>query len=159
MKLSAKDIKTIKYEKRMGYIYSGFLLSGCALFNLFYMVAVDNKVWEVNILVNIIFISLSILVPYWMNRKHNQDLKMGVKIVKLEKVQQKENETSYEAGSGTLYIGQEMNRTSKLNLIINGYRYEVEKEVFDKAEVGELIEMHYTFYGNNLLGIEAIKRS
>lgn len=138
------------------------------LFNLVYVLINQAIVWTMLIPVDTGLIGLSILVSYLMNRKYNLDLKSGTKIIRLERVQQIENETSYEAGSGSMFIpilgnlfaklwGQEMQPILKLNLIINGFRFEVEKQDFDKVKKYDIMEIHYSKHSDTLLVIEIIK--
>lgn len=168
MILTDKDIKTIKYEKRIGFVFSGFVLVFGGLFNLIYVLINQDIVWAMLIPVDSGLIGLSILISYLMNRKYNMDLKSGTKIVRIEKVQQLETETTYEAGSGSMYIpilgnifpklwGQEMRPIVKLNLIINGFRFEVEKDDFSKAKKDDKVEMYYSKHSDTLLGIEIKK--
>jgi len=168
MTLTDKDIKTIKYEKRIGFVFSGFVLAFGGLFNLFYVLTNQNIVWTMLILVDTGLIGLSILISYLMNRKYNMDLKSGTKIVRIETVQQIETETTYEAGSGSMYIpilgdlfpklwGQKMRPIEKLNLIINGFRFEVKKDDFSNAKQDDKVEMYYSRHSDTLLGIEIKK--
>ena len=117
------------------------------------------------VLVNITLIGLNIMISYFMNRNFNLDLKSGVKIVREERVQNKEYKTDYEAGSGTLFIpvlgnlipklwGQEMRPNEKLSLIINGFHFEVEKELYSKVKENDVVLMYYSMYSDTLLGIE-----
>jgi hypothetical protein len=165
MTLTDKDIKTIKYEKRIGFVFSGFVWAFGGLFNLIYVLINQDIVWTMLIPVDTGLIGLSILISYLMNRKYNMDLKSGTKIVRIEKVQQIETETTYEAGSGSMFIpilgnifpkiwGQEMRPIVKLNLIINGFRYEVEKDDFSETKKDDKVEMYYSRHSDTLLGIE-----
>ena len=168
MKLTYKDIKTIKYEKRMGIVFSSMILAFGGLFNLVYSVTTDDMNWTMIVLIDLGLIGVSILISHLINGKYNKDLKVGTKKIKTEKVQKKEDQTTYEAGSGAMYIpilgdlfpklwGQQMKPIYKLNLIINNYRFEVEKEIYNKIEKGELVEMHYSQFSDTLLGIEIKK--
>lgn len=168
MTLTDKDIKTIQYEKRIGFVFSGFVLAFGGLFNLVYVLINQHIAWTMLILVDIGLIGLSILISYLMNRKYNMDLKSGEKIVRIEKVYRIETETTYEAGSGAMYIpilgdifpklwGQEMRPIVKLNLIINGFRFEVEKDNFSKVKKDDRVEMFYSTHSDTLLGIEIKK--
>lgn len=168
MQLTDKDIKTIKYEKRIGFVFSGFVLAFGGLFNLIYVVTHQDFNWAMLILIDSGLIGLSVLISYLINRKYNLDLKAGTKVVRIEKVQQIENKTTYEAGSGSMYIPilgdlfpklwkQEMRPIVKLNLIINGFRFEVEKDTFFNVKKDDLVEMYYSKHSDTLLGI-AIKK-
>lgn len=168
MALTEKEIKTIKYEKRIAYVFSGFILVSAALYNLYYFVTNKNIdiIWV--ILINFGLFVLSILIPELMNRKYNLDIKSGKKIVRTATIQQIETEISYEAGSGMLYIpilgnlfpkiwGQNMRPTEKLYFVINNFRYEVDKEKLSEAKIDDTIEMYYSEHSKTLLGIELKK--
>lgn len=165
MKLTDKDIKTIKYEKRTGYVFPGFILAFGSFYLLFYTLSNQNISWKIIILFAAGLIGISILTSILINRKYNMDLRSGTKMVRIEQVEQIETLTSYEAGSGAMYIpilgdrfpklwGQKMRPKIKFNLIINGFRFEVEKDDFSKVKTGDQVEMHYTMHSDTLLGIE-----
>jgi len=165
MKLTETDIKKIKYEKRMAFIFSGLLLCFGGLFNLAYILTNKDRNWTILSLVNLSLLGLCALIVRLMNRKYNNDLNDGMKIKKLEKVERKENITSYEAGSGAMHSpilgtlfpkiwGQKMKPNQKYILVVNNYEYEVEKEVFEKVSENEFVEMLYAKHSEMLLGIE-----
>ena len=104
MKLTDKDQQIIKYEKRTGFVFSGITLSFGGIYNLSFLLTGDDKNYLILIFVDLFIVVLCIFIIYLMNRKLSKDLLSGVKIVKLEKVQKKECEISYEAGSGGLSI-------------------------------------------------------
>lgn len=168
MKLTDKDIQRLKNEKRTGFIFSELVLAMGGLFSLIYWVINPDMEGTNLLLMDTGVIGVSILVSYFMNKQYNKDLNSGTKIILMETVQGKENHKSHKANSGAMYIpilgdlfpklfGQKMQPALKLNLIINGYRFEVEKNVFDEVKKDDLIEMHYTIYSEIFLGIELIK--
>lgn len=168
MKLADKDISTINYEKRAGFVFSGLVLSYGGFFNLLYLCTSPNLNWIVLFVADLLMVGVSFLISYFMNRKFNKDLNAGSKNITLEKIQHKENQTVYEAGSGCLYIpilgdifpklwGQNMRAIQKWNLIINNFRYEVEKELFDKVKESDFVEMHHPLHSDLLLDIQIVK--
>jgi len=168
MKLTDNDIKKIRYEKRMAFIFSGLLLCFGGLFNIAYILSNKDRNWTILFLVNIFLLGLCALIVRLMNRKYNKDLNDGLKIKKLEKLERKESITSYEAGSGTLHSpilgalfpkiwGQKMKPNQKYILVVNNYEYEVEKEIFEKVTENEFVEMLYAKHSEILLGIEIHK--
>lgn len=97
--------------------------------------------------------------------KNGNDPKPENETIRIEKIQKKEEEPSYEAGSGAMYIpilgdlfpklwGQKMNPGSRYRLLINGCSYSVEKELFDKVKEDDSVEMHFSKNGKNLLYIK-----
>jgi len=165
MKLTDKDFKTIRYEMRMGYIFSLFILAFGGLFNLVYIVVNSDNNWLLLGLIDGLIVGFSIGLFFLVNRKLIKDLKEGTKIIRLEKVLSKERQTSYEAGSGKLHIpilgdlfpklwGQEMKPKEQFSFIINGFRYEVSDDVFHQVNENENVEMHYSLHSGTLLSID-----
>lgn len=164
MKFTDKDYKEIRYEMRMGYIFSTFILAFGGLFNLVYIVVNTDNNWLLLCLIDVLIVGFSIGLYFLVNRKLIRDLKDGTKVIRLEKVLNKERQTSYEAGSGKLHIpilgdifpklwGQEMKPKEKFSFIINGFRYEVNEDVFQNVKESETVEMHFSNHSGTLLGI------
>ena len=163
MKLATEDVKTIKYEKRLGYLFALFLFALGGIANLFYLVTTEKRDMSSLMLVNLLIVGLCVAIPYAMNYKYCKDIKLGSKIVKFGVVQKKEESVSYEAGSGNLYIpilgdlfpkawGQQMKANKKYGLYIDDYKYDVCREIYDGVSEGDEIEMHYTAYSEMFLG-------
>ena len=159
MKLTKENIKTLKYEKRIGFVFAGLIIAFGALINLFIIVSSPEKNWLLLLLIDLCIVGLSYLVAFSMNRKINRDLREGIKVVKTEKIEIKKSEIDYEVGSGALYIpilgdlfsklwGHKMKEYSKYILIINGVGHTVEKELFDSVIEGGLIEVHNSKYSD-----------
>ncbi len=156
MELSKKDIKTIEYEKRTGFVFFTFILAFGGLFDLLAIISDGQKDFTLFFLINLGILFLASLVLYFINNKYNKDLILGRKIIKIETVQKKEEKKDYEVGSGL--GGRGMKPKYRLLFTINNFKYEVQKEIFDKINAGELIEMHYTKYSDILLDIKAIQK-
>ena len=166
MQLTKKDIKTIKYERRPGIVFPAIILTFGGIINLIYIESGRFNInWTLIFIIDIGIIAFSVLLSYFMTQKYNKDLKSGIRKIKIEKVDRKEKQTIYEAGSGTLNTpilgdlfpklwGQEMKPKHKLNLIINNSRYKVDKLIYDKIQSGDLVEMHYSEFSEILLNIE-----
>jgi len=71
MELTKENKKTLKYEKRIGFVFSGLAIAFGALLNLVYIVSNDEKSWFLLTLINIIIVGLSYLIAFSMNRKIN----------------------------------------------------------------------------------------
>ena len=82
---------------------------------------------------------LSFLLSYKMNYKYYIDIRNKEKIQKVKIIQKKEQKKDWEAGSGTLYIGQEMKGFESLSIIVENYRYRVDKEIYMNCKEGEEI--------------------
>lgn len=106
-------------------------------------------------LILIPFLGLCILVL--MNRSCYLDLKSDHKIVEKKKIQLKESKTVYEAGSGTLYIGQKMKPFQAYYLIIENTRYKVEQNFYDSIIEGEIIGFEMTSHRKHLIRMVKFK--
>lgn len=164
--LSDNDRKEIKYSLRIGYIIPGsVLLIWGGIINTFLIISFEIITINHLLMMNALVILLCAFLSYIMNRKHNKDLMIDLKEIKLLRVDAKEDKTSHEAGGGNLYIpilgalfpvfwGQKPKLNYLTYLIINRFRYRVSKELFDTVKVGDMVELHYTIHGNSLLRIE-----
>jgi Ca2+/Na+ antiporter len=167
--LTELDRKEIKNMTRIGFVIPSMIILLAGTLNMYFLL--DTKVnfnTQILLLADFAIILLCIFISYKMNRKHFKDLRNGLKRIELAKVSGKHNKTSNEAGSGTLYIpilgdlfpklwGQKSEPNYLVYFIIDNYRYEVNKELYDKVKEGEIVEMHYSIFGNTLLKIENSK--
>ena len=137
--LTPKDIKTLKYEMRAGFVFGGFLLVP----GLAYLIIQHSTNNESYPLIDLAIVALPVLIFYLVNRKLIRDLKLKKKTVTNVRIQKKENQKSWEAGSGV--VGRrawDMRETAKFNLIIENTRYEVERSVWEAVNDGDYIEKH-----------------
>jgi len=161
--LTQQDIKELKYEKRIGYVFAGIILTFCAFFNLWFFATNCEREWSLLLLrdwllvllTDFVILILSLLTTFLINRKINKDLFAGIKIVTTEKIEWKEHRIDYKAGSGVKAPG--MKPFSKYIFILNGIAYNVEKELFDSVEKGDLVEIHTAKCSEALLGIKKKK--
>ena len=146
-KLTKKDIKILKEEKRIGFVFLGIILSFGGLFNLFYFIIYEANYLIIS-LVDVGIILLGFFVLNSVNKNVNRDLKENKKEFYTRKVENKLEEKSYEAGSGNLYIpilgdlfpklwGQKMTETMKYFIVSNNHNYEVDKEFYNNIKKGE----------------------
>lgn len=167
MKLSRENIKEIKHLKKMGIILPILIILITTLVSVGYMFD-PNKSLYLILSGYIGILALCIIINYSLNRKYSKDINAGIKEIRIAVVSAKESKTSYEAGSGAMYVpalgdifpklwGQKMKPSELSYLIIDNVRQEVEKDTFDKIKEGDSVEMHYTKHSNTLLGIEAHK--
>lgn len=164
MVLSEKDIRSIKTRMRVGYAMPVLLLSICLLFNVVYLSILKSGANYLLIIgIDVVAVLLSWLLFSVMNRKYLRDLRSGQKKTVMKQVTDKINETSYEAGSGLPYVpilGDLFPRLWKMKprstemyyLVVEGRKYEVEKEIFDVAGIDGGVEMYYTMHSNDFLG-------
>lgn len=169
MRLTTSDKQEIKQMTRIGFVIPVMILVVAGILNLYFLVEdifIGNLQYILFIDLGLVFICAFIF--YRMNNKHYKDLNNGLKKILLSEVIAKEDKTSYEAGSGTLYIpilgsifpklwSQKAKPEHLLYLIIDKHRYRVDKDLYNKINNGEKVEMHYSLVGNTLLSIEKPK--
>ncbi len=100
---------------------------------------------------------VSVLLSYRMNYKYYIDIRNKEKIQEVKIIQKKETKKDWEAGSGTLYIGQEMNGFESMSIIVDNYRYRVNKEIYMNCKKGDEIFFNYGPKSKYMLGIELKK--
>ena len=152
-RLSEKDRQEIKHNKRMAYTLSILILSFGFLFNIcfiFIYAEYDNNLLT---LIDIGIVLFCIILIFLMNRKYNLDLMENEVVVIKKQVQLKYTELSYEAGSGRLSIPK---GSYVYYLAIDGYRKDVEKELYDVINDGDFVEMYYAKNSMLLLDIKKI---
>ena len=162
--LTEKDRKVLKYEKRIGYVFSGLVLSFGGLLNLFYFV-LNNKTGQnflVIGLIDLVVLVLAFLVCNRLNLKVNYDLKDNKKELLKRTVEKKTEEKSYETGSGSLYIpilgdlfpklwGQKMSESKKYFIFTSDNKYEVAKEVYNDLKKGTDFYIHFAKHSETIL--------
>lgn len=163
--LTPKDRKTIKYEKRMGYVLAMLIFGFGGLFNLFYFVLVMHGYNLLMIsLIDIGIIVMAYLVCYKVNLKANRDLIENKKELLVKTVVKKTVEQSYEAGSGTLFIpilgnlfpklwGQEMRPTTKYFIFSNDHKFEVTEDEYNDLKKGTDFLVHFAKHSATILSI------
>jgi len=163
--LSDNDIKVLNYEKRMGYVFLILIYSFGAFFNLAFFVLVRDKSYYLTaVLVDCGIISLGIFVFFLTNKNLNFDLKEIKKEHLKRRVDKKIEEKSYEAGSGTLFIpvlgnlfpklwGQGMRESKRYYFESNGYKHEVDKDLYNELKKGSDYIIHFARHSSTTLCI------
>ena len=163
--LTDKDRKVLKYERRIGFVFSGLIICFGGLFNLFYFVL--NKTGQDYLMVSFIDLGILLLAYFICNRvnlKVNRDLKDNRKELLKKRVVKKIEEKSYEAGSGTLYIpilgdlfpklwGQKMRETRRYYVFTSDSKYEVEKDVYDDLKKDTDFYVHFAKHSYTVLNL------
>lgn len=161
--LTEQDRKFLKYEKRIGYVFAGLILSFGGFFNLIYFLL--NKVHPNLLLAGLIDLGIILLaytVCHRTNRKLNLDLKDNQKEIHTKTLEKKEEVNSYEAGSGSLHIpilgnlfpklwGQNMKENKLYYLYSQGNRYEADKALYDQLKKGSEFHIHYARHSETIL--------
>ena len=102
--MTRENVKKLKTEKRIGFVFSGLIIAFGALINLVIIVSNDEGGWLLPFLIALGIVGLSYFVAFSVNRKINKDLRVGKKEIKTEIVENKAHKIDYEVGSGVLYI-------------------------------------------------------
>lgn len=156
--LDKKDIETLKYQCRPGILFPAMILTlGVVIIlvvsflnpGLFYLANINFK-WP---LIGILFI-LALLMNYAMTRKFRADVKSKTKNMVLRPIQKLEEVKDFEAGSGDLYVGQEMQSHKTYYVIVDNIRHRINKEVFDVLEFNGKVALHYAPVSNYLIKID-----
>jgi hypothetical protein len=148
--LTEEDIKELKYNCRAGitipvllFLIGSSLIIPIEYYNMLDIYLALSKI-QIIFLSEIILLIISLLIAYLMLHKLIADIRNGEKIIKTHIISQKDKMEDYEAGSGTMYIGQEMNAFEKFSIIVdNNYLYRVDKELYNASEIGDKVYFHY----------------
>lgn len=163
--LTAKDIKTLKFGKRIGYVFAALTLCFGALLNLAYFLLIKREPNYLLIgIINVGVIALAYFICNRVNHKINLDLKWNKKELLKRTVLEKQEEFCSEPGSGMLYIpilgdlfpklwGQKMKMTKRYFIIANEYRYEVAEEVYTNFETGTEFYVHFAKNSGTILDL------
>ncbi len=156
--LTKKDIKELQYQCRMGYIIPSMVfLIGTLIVTSIYETNFNTRLAfniQATLIIALLFAVLSFFISYIMNWKYLSDIRDKKKIIEPKVIQKKESKRDYEAGSGTLYIGQEMNGFDSFSIIVDNYRYRVEKDMFLKCNEGDEVYFNYGPTSKYLISIE-----
>lgn len=161
-KLTPQDIKTLRYQCRKGYVLPVFFFiiasAGAYLFLNKWVLSEGTVIASQQFIMALISIAIvALLVSYFMIGKTVSDIRRKEKKVVEKTVQKKEQNTDFEAGSGTLYVGQKMNEYDTYSIIVDNTRYEVGPELYEKCREGGKVAFHYGPKSNYLIKIEAVE--
>lgn len=157
-KLTDTNIKELRYANRSGYVIGFFSIIVSSAIYGFAFISIDINSYMLYILLGVL---TGFLIMWIINRKFWEDLKNRRKDILIKKVQNKNSNVSYEAGSSIGYSFKE-NKSAHFrgqkehdiyNLIIDNYRYKVKKELYDLVEIGDEVEFHYASKSKFLLSI------
>lgn len=158
--LTQIDIKELRYQCRMGYLLPsmlflfGNIFVGGAYVANFGWLGVDT---EILLIMVSVFACLSLFIGYKMNWKYMTDISYKEKQVETKIVQRKEAKRDYEAGSGTLYVGQEMKGFDSYSIIVENTRYRVDEELYSACAEGGEVLFNYAPKSRYRLSIEVKK--
>ena len=162
-KLTERDIIDLRCQCRMGYVIPAMIfIIGTFIFTAIYELYFNSNSNSINtevvLLIVLGFILLSILIGYKMNHKYLSDIKNNEKVLETKVILKKESKRDYEAGSGTLYIGQKMKGFDSFSIIVDNYRYRVDKDLYINSNEGDEVVFSYAPVSRYLLSIELKKR-
>ena len=160
--LTQSDIEELRYQCRMGYLLPamffllGNILVGGACFVNF---GSDGTTIEMLLIIVVVFACLALLMGYKMNWKYISDIAYMEKQVVTKIIQRKEAKRDYEAGSGTMYLGQEMNGFDSYSIIVENTRYRVDEELYLACAEGGEVLFNYAPKSRYRLSIEVKKKA
>ncbi|MEI6853074.1 MAG: hypothetical protein WCL06_09530 [Bacteroidota bacterium] len=156
--LTPEDIKSLRYECRPGILFGVgiFFLGGLVIYMCF--VLMSEKAADNIYLYTFGSLSIIMLVSFILGRifisKYLQDIKNNEKDLIRYPIQKKEGKVDNEVGSGSLRIGQEMKACDHFLLTIDDSIHDVDKEMFERANVGDEVTMHIAPVSGHVLKIE-----
>lgn len=160
--LTQNDIKEIRYQCRMGYVLPTILfIIGTFVSVGVYEINSNSKGLdtEMFLIISSVFAGLSLLIGYKMNWKYVSDIRYKEKQIETKIIQRKDSQRSYEAGSGTLYIGQEMKGNDLSSIVVDNTRYRVDEELFLACSKGDEVLFNYAPKSRYLINIELKKKA
>ena len=159
--LNDYDITLLKKEKRVGYTFL-LIFIGLGFVPTVFFFFSDVKSL---LLLSVSLFCLGYFICFLINRKINKDLKNNAKTVIVRKLEQKITEKAYEAGSANINFANwlflfpsqlKMRESIKYILIVNGFRYEVSKEIFDIYSPGDPVCIFFAKNSYTLLGFSTV---
>jgi len=140
-KLTKEDIKKLNYQKRPGFVVSiAIFILGLIMTLTAISVYENNELYT--LLIFLVTIIISGIVAYLMIGKYQKDISNKEKILEVKTIQKKESITDYEAGSGSMYLGQKMNAFDKYSIIIENTRFDVDKDFYETCNAGDDVTFH-----------------
>jgi hypothetical protein len=159
--LTPEDIKSLRYECRPGIIFAVgmFLLTS---FLAFLTLNVDTAKsffsnYGVVIIATPVLIATAFLLYMVFNGKYLKDIRNNEKDQIRYTIQKKENKVDYKTGSASLWYTQKMKPSDHYLLTIDNCGQDVDKELFDRASVGDEVVLHMAPISGLLLKIELVK--
>lgn len=159
LQLTFEDKKELKYNCRAGiivpilfFLISSSIITYVEFYNMKEIVCSFTKI-QIIIFSEFIVLIISFLIGYLMIHKLVSDIRNGEKIIEVKKISQKDQMEDYEAGSGAMYIGQEMSAFQKYSIIVENYLYRVDKELYEAANIGDEVYFHYAPISKYLIKI------
>lgn len=105
----------------------------------------------------VIILVIASLLGLLFIRKYWLDIKNKEKDVISFNIQKKECKVDYEAGSASLWYTQKMKANNHYLLTIDDNVHDVNKEMFNRANVGDEVNIHTAPISEYLLAIELVK--
>lgn len=155
--LTQNDIKELRYQCRMGYILPPMLFIFGTIFTggIYTLNFSSNELdYKILLSISIVFAGLAFFIAYNMNWKYISDIEHGRKEVVTKIIQRKESKRDYEAGSGTLYVGQEMKGFDSYSIVVENIRYRVDEKLFFDCLEGDEVLFNYGVKSRHLINIE-----
>jgi len=159
--LTLKDIKELRYQSRSGYIISAiFFMIGTLISILIYVV--NHRTEEVGVDTSIIlaitsvFASLALIMCYMINRNYISDIRNNEKEIEVKIIERKMLKGDLEGGSET--IGGEIKAVCVYSIVVEGYKYMVEEDFYDKCKEGGEVLFNYAPISRHLISMDLEER-
>lgn len=166
--LTQNDVAVLRSEKRIGTVFAVIVICIGLLFSLIYSLVVQSEdvlFWSA--IIAMLSVISSVLVYYLVNFKVILDIKSNQKELILDMVQEKQKVVSTEAGSGAMFIpilgdvfpklwGQRMKSANKYFFIIKNTRYEVDENIYNNVNVGDIVQRHCAKLSHTIFMFELV---
>jgi hypothetical protein len=159
--LTPEDKKSLRYECRPGILFGvGIFILGAFLSMVSIILKAGKETPHLYLYTFgsfVLLIVVSIFLARLFIRKYLQDLKNDEKYLCRYPIQNKESKVDYEVGSASLWYRQKMKPFDHYIFTINDSEHEVDRQTFERANVGDEVTMHTAPISGHLLKIELVK--
>ncbi len=163
--LTDEDRSFLKYEKRLGYTFSGIVFWGGTALSLFTWYNIQSRAEYINVIIVVLgSIFATFLVCNRINYKVNRDLRNNRKELIKCRVVNKKEEKSWDPGSGSLSVpilaklfpklwNQKMTERRKYYICTEKEQYEVDKNLYDCLKKDDYFFVHIAIHSEILVNI------
>lgn len=155
--LTQNNIKALRYQCRMGYILPAMLfVIGTVISVVVFETRINSKDLNFEMILIMAFgmAGLSFFIGYKMNWKYISDIRNKEKQIETKIIQSKASKKDFEAGSGTLVVGQDMNEFYSYSIVVENIRYRVDEKLFSSCSDGDELLFNYAPKSRYLMKIE-----
>ena len=147
-KLTEDDIRKLRYQCRPGFIIAFLIFFMSLLISFTLNISGEYK----NTFIITGAVLLAVIIAYYMTNKYIKDIRNNEKEIITKIISAKEFKIDYEAGSGT--IDGNMKAFGNYSLIIDNYKYSVEKDFFESCKEGDKVIFHIALISRHRVKME-----